>query len=468
MWQADAVVERPRWTQGVSRTRRAWGVVVELAALVVLTAVMVPWRSVLGLETVLLVYLVACVAGSLIGGLLAAVVGAALSNLLVNFFFVAPYGTFAVQQAGELADLALFLTVALGMAAVTELAARQRAHAERVQLRSEWISELSQREAGSLREALAEAREVLGMGEIVLVDDSGAVVEGSGEAGSGSHELALPAGTGLALSLRGPELIGADPSYLTALASTAGRLWRTEQLAAQARRADELARIDQVRSALLAAVGHDLRSPLAAVKASLSTLRDDEIELSDDETVELLATAEANVDRLAELIANLLDMSRLQAGVLSVRRRPTSVDEVLAEGLTIGAGRVDLEIPDDLPPVLVDPGLLERVVGNLVDNALRYLREDESVLIRADLVGDRVHLAVVDHGPGIPKERFDEVFVPFQRFDDRGHVGVGLGLAIARGFAEAMDGRLIPSATPGGGLTMTVDLEVAHGPAADR
>ncbi len=467
MWQADPVMERPRWTQGVSGARRVWGVVVELVALGLLAAAMVPWRDSLGLETVLLVFLVACAAGSLIGGLLAAVVGAAASSLLVNYFFLAPYGTLAVQKRGELADLTLFLIVALGLAFVTEFAARQRAHAERALLRAQWITELSSREVGSLGEALAEAREVLGMDGVELIDEHGTVLDRTGEL-TGEHRVAVPAGTGLELVLHGPELLGAEPSYLGVLAATVGRWWRTELLASQAQRADELARIDQVRSALLAAVGHDLRSPLAAVKAALSTLRDDEIELTSDEIAQLLATAETNVDRLAELIANLLDMSRLQAGVLSVHRRPTSVEEVLAEALTIGAGRVELDIPDDLPPALVDPGLLERVVGNLVDNSRRYLRDDQSVVIRAEQVGDRLHLAVIDHGPGIPPERFNEVFTPFQRFDDRNHAGVGLGLAIARGFLEAMDGHLVPSATPGGGLTMTIDVEVADAPALDR
>jgi len=252
------------------------------------------------------------------------------------------------------------------------------------------------------------------------------------------------------------------------IAATAGQLWETEKLAAQARRAEELARIDEVRVALLAAVGHDLRSPLAAIKASVSTLLQGDIEMEPSEAEQLLAGIDDNTDRLTELVSNLLDMSRIQAGAVSVQLRPTAIDEALGGALRAGGHVVDLDVPQGTPLVLADPGLLERVLANLVDNARHFLPSTGRVCVRARADAGRVKLAVIDHGPGVPVDRFEAIFTPFQRFDDHGHGGAGLGLAIARGFTEAMGGKLTPSETPGGGLTMTVDLEVARAPHPDR
>lgn len=225
--------------------------------------------------------------------------------------------------------------------------------------------------------------------------------------------------------------------------------------------AAELDRIDQLRASLLAAVGHDLRTPLAAVKASVSTLRQPDIRLAEADRQELLEAIEDNADRLGELIANLLDMSRLQAGALSVRLVPVAVEEVLAGALRASGDRVQLDLAADLPLVLADPGLLERVLENLVANAARHVGAGEPVVIRGRHSDGRVRVSVIDHGPGVPEERFDAIFQPFQHFDDRSDGGVGLGLAIARGFLAAQDATVTPSTTPGGGLTMTVDLAVA-------
>ena len=249
---------------------------------------------------------------------------------------------------------------------------------------------------------------------------------------------------------------------LGTLGSTAGRLWRAELVTAEAARAEQLARVDQQRSSLLAAVGHDLRTPLAAIKASVSTLRQDDLELDEPDQAELLTVIEQNADRLAELIANLLDMSRLQAGELSVKFAPVAIAEVLVGALRLADGRVELDLPEDLPLVRADAGLLERVLENLVDNAKRHLPAGGTVVLQARDDGAQVRVSVIDHGPGVPHERFDSMFQAFQRFDDRSGGGVGLGLAIARGFTEAMGGTLTPAETSGGGLTMTLTLETAR------
>ncbi|HEY8663254.1 MAG TPA: ATP-binding protein, partial [Propionibacteriaceae bacterium] len=231
---------------------------------------------------------------------------------------------------------------------------------------------------------------------------------------------------------------------------------------------EELARIDELRASLLAAVGHDLRNPLAAVTVAASTLRQTDIELTAEDREELLETIVEHAARLNDLIANLLDMSRIQAGALSVHPEPTVLLEVLRGVVRRGAGRLELDIPDTLPLVVADGGLLERVIANLVDNAERHVGTGEQVLIKAYAAESNVVVEVVDHGPGVAPDRLEEIFAPFQHFGDRTTTGVGLGLAIARGFTEAMSGTLAASPTPGGGLTMTITLEVARAAVAHR
>ncbi|WP_461023275.1 sensor histidine kinase [Thalassiella azotivora] len=240
--------------------------------------------------------------------------------------------------------------------------------------------------------------------------------------------------------------------------------------AAEQARADDLAAVDRVRAALLAAVGHDLRTPLAATKAAVSSLRQDDVPWSDADRAELLATVEESTDRLTALVDNLLDLSRLQAGALSVDIEPVVAQEAVARALTATAAAVPVadDVPEDLPLVDADPGLLERVLVNLVDNAARFSPDGSAVAVTARESDGHVEVSVVDHGPGVAEERWPRLFVPFQREGDRAHGGVGLGLAIARGFTEAMGGTLTPSRTPGGGLTMTVRLRRSRRRAAEQ
>jgi K+-sensing histidine kinase KdpD len=281
---------------------------------------------------------------------------------------------------------------------------------------------------------------------------------------SGVPAVSVDAGPSLRLVAQGPELFGEDRRLLARLAAAAAHAWESQRLADAAARGRRLAEIDRLRSGLLAAVGHDLRTPLAGIKAAVSSLRQEDVEWTPDEEQELLATIEASADRLEDLITNLLAMSRLQAGALSVHKRAVPLDEVVARAL-IGTpdDSVHIDVADDLPLVEADPGLLERVVANLVANARRFAPEGQPVRVQAD-AGDRVvRLHVSDQGPGVPQEEWTRIFQPFQRLGDRptDGAGVGLGLAIARGFTEAMGGALTPAETPSGGLTMTVTLPVA-------
>jgi two-component system sensor histidine kinase KdpD len=217
-----------------------------------------------------------------------------------------------------------------------------------------------------------------------------------------------------------------------------------------------------MRTALLAAVSHDLRTPLASIKASVSSLRQTDVEWSEADQADLLATIEQNADRLDALIGNLLDMSRLHTGSLQPFLRPTAIDEVAPVAL-LGLDdclRLQMAVPDGFPLVLADPGLLERVLANLFSNAVRHSPPTRPPELHAELLGDVVLLEVVDHGQGVPDEQKERIFEPFTRVGDR-YPGVGLGLAVAKGFAEAMGGRIMAKDTLGGGLTVRITLPVA-------
>ncbi len=249
-----------------------------------------------------------------------------------------------------------------------------------------------------------------------------------------------------------------------AVAVSAVRL-RQRRLADAAASAALLAETDRTRAALLTAVSHDLRSPLASAKTAVSALSADDLAWTRQERAELLATADESLDRLTRLVENLLDMSRLQAGALAVHPTAMGVDDVLPAVLAeLGdAGRgVQLDVPPDLPELLADPGLLERILANLLSNALRHSPSDRPPRVSATAIGDRVELRVADSGPGVPETEWERIFVPFQRLGDRATgAGVGLGLALSRGLAEAMGGTLRPDRIPGGGLAMVLALPSA-------
>jgi K+-sensing histidine kinase KdpD len=460
--ELDQVEPQDTGRRGLSGRRRGYGLAVGLIGAPLLAVALLPIREQLGLDTVLLAFVLVSVGASVVGGVIPAMAASLVSFGLANFFFATPYGTLLVANGSELIDLLVFLGVTVLVGLITELGARARERDERSRLRAEWLAGLdgSKADAQSLSSVLAEVRRVYGVDRVALTG-YGRVLASSGEQHLDGPMLSADAGDQLRLELSGPERIGADRRLLSSLALTAGRLWRTQRLAEQAHRAEELSRIDELRSSLLAAVGHDLRVPLATIRAAAATLAETDLELRADERAELLASIDEHAERLNDIIANLLDLSRLQAGALSVQLAPTSLLEVMTSVVRLGADRVELVIPEDLPLLVADAGLLERVLANLVANADRHLPTGQRVRIEAVESGQRVAIRVIDHGPGVSPERFAEIFRPFQHFGDRSTTGVGLGLAIARGFTEAMGGELTPSQTAGGGLTMTVTLEVA-------
>jgi two-component system sensor histidine kinase KdpD len=279
-------------------------------------------------------------------------------------------------------------------------------------------------------------------------------------------DVDVPVGGNMSLALSGRVLPAEDRRVLAAFAAQAAVVLDRQRLQQQAHRAKELAEGNRIRTALLAAVSHDLRPPLAGIKAAVSSLRSDDVEWSQEDQAELLEAIEEGADRLDHLVGDLLDMSRLQTGMVSPIVRETDLDEVIPLALVgVAEDSVDLDVPETLPMVAVDKGLLERSVANVVENAVKYSPPGERVLVSASAIADRVEVRVMDRGPGVPDEAKDRIFEPFQRYGDvpRGN-GVGLGLAVARGFAEATGGTLTAEDTPGRGLTMVLSLPMTGRP----
>jgi two-component system sensor histidine kinase KdpD len=269
---------------------------------------------------------------------------------------------------------------------------------------------------------------------------------------------------GVHLLLDGPPVAAEDQRLVNAYAAHAAILHGREQLVQAARQAAGLARDNAARTTLLAAVSHDLRTPLASIKAGVSTLRQTGLELPPDDEAELLESIEESADRLDALIGNLLDLSRLETG--SVQPHHHSVDLLDAVVSTVRTtsdpGRVEVALEPDVPPVRTDLGLLDRVLANVVENALRHSRTTD-VRITAGRIGETVQLRVVDRGPGVDDADKDRIFAAFQRAGDAPQGdGLGRGRAVARGLMTVMGGTLVPEDTPGGGLTMVLELPVAQ------
>jgi two-component system sensor histidine kinase KdpD len=249
---------------------------------------------------------------------------------------------------------------------------------------------------------------------------------------------------------------------LEAFASQVGIVLEHQRLRAQAEQARVLGQADATRTALLAAVSHDLRTPLATIRASVDGLTSAELNLDDADRAALVGTLEESTARLERLIDNLLDLSRLQTGSVQPVLRPTSLDEIVPFAIDgYGPGIVHLDVPDDLPLVQTDPGLLERVIANLVSNAVRHTPSGRPVTVSAATVGRDIVVRVVDEGPGVPDDLKEHMFTAFQRLGDTAGTGLGLGLAVADGLSTAVGAELSVEDTPGGGLTMLVTVPLA-------
>jgi K+-sensing histidine kinase KdpD len=455
---------------GLPRARIWAGLACGAGGLILLSVVLVVVRGTLTLAAVVLLYLIPVVIAAVVGGLWSALPAAVAADLVVNFFFVPPYYTLMVGDAEHVIVLLIYVLVALTVSLAVDFAARQRARAARRETEARLLSRASAAPIGenSLPDLLDDIKNSFGMTGVALLESRATgeePVASVGTVSSARPVLSAPAGDSLRLVAWGPEVFGPDAGALRRMAGVAARALEAQRLAAEAARADDLAQIDRARSALLAAVGHDLRTPLAGIKVAVSSLRQPDTTLSPAAQAELLATIEESTDALSELVDNLLALSRLQAGVLSVHLDSVALDAVLGAALLhLGprSTQVSADVPDDLPLVCADAGLLERVVVNILSNALTASPLGKPVDVAAEVTRDRVRLVIADAGPGVPADHRDRIFEPFQRLHDRSTTGLGLGLAIARGFTEAMGGQITPAETPGGGLTMIISLPTAQ------
>jgi two-component system, OmpR family, sensor histidine kinase KdpD len=473
----------PRAGGGLTLRRQLAGYLLAAVLAPVLTVALTSDRGGLNLISDVLVYLVAVIVVALVGGFVPAVLLAIASSLLLNYYFTPPIHLWTIAEANNALALGVFVVVALLVSTVVDMAARRTRQAARASAESALLATTAGDVLAGQRPVeavLDRVREAFGMDSVTLLERGG---DGSAPASpaaawtvaahSGPEAVArpdeadveVPVGRGLRLALRGRTLTAADHRVLNAFAAYAAVALEQQRLAAETEAARPIAEADRMRTALLTAVSHDLRTPLASAKAAVTSLRSADVTWDAADREELLATADESLDKLTRLVGNLLDMSRLQAGALAVFSRPAGLDEVVASALDqLGPASEDVivDIPDTLPAVQADPAILERVIANLTSNALRYSPPGKPPLLAASALGDRVELRVVDQGPGISAGERDRVFVPFQRLGDTDNTtGVGLGLALSRGLTEVMGGTLDPEETPGGGLTMIISLPAA-------
>ncbi|MFF5880379.1 DUF4118 domain-containing protein [Streptomyces californicus] len=458
----------------LGRARIVWGWLVGVVGPLLLAVVLRTMEDAPGLANDVLLFLFLTVAAALLGGLRPALASATVGCMLLNYWFTPPTHTWTVQDPENLVAIVIFFAVAVAVSSVVDLAARRTHQAARLRAESEILSFLAGsvlRGETALDALLERVRETFAMESVALLERSSDVEPWTRAGAVGpapvsrpdDADVDMPVGDNLALALSGRVLPAEDRRVLGAFAAQAAVVLDRQRLVGEAEQARRLAEGNRIRTALLAAVSHDLRTPLAAIKAAVSSLRSDDVAWSDEDEAELLEGIEDGADRLDHLVGNLLDMSRLQTGTVTPLIREIDLDEVVPMALGgVPEGSVELDIPETLPMVAVDPGLLERVVANIVENAVKYNPGREPVAVAASALGGRVELRVVDRGRGVPDEAKDRIFEPFQRYGDapRG-AGVGLGLAVSRGFAEAMGGTLDAEDTPGGGLTMVLTLAAA-------
>ena len=468
---------------GLPRRRVLGGLLLAVVALVALTAALVATPEGHTLSLDLLLYLALTVVCALVGGIWPALFCAVVGSLVVNWFFTDPRGTLTISDAPNALALAVFVLVAMAVSSVVNVAARRTEQAISAERESSALAAMSRdllAEPRPLPALLEHARDDLGMRSAVLTESG----EDRPSTVVASTDPLLPAGStvpaattwaldvtvddGVHLLLDGPPVAAEDQRVVGAYAAHAAILHGREQLVRAAREAAGLARDNAARTTLLAAVSHDLRTPLSSIKAGVSTLRQSGLDLTPEDEAELLESIEESADRLDVLIGNLLDLSRLETG--AVRPHHHSVDLLDAVVSTVRTtsepDRVEVDLEPDLPQVRADLGLLDRVLANVVENALRHSGDTE-VRLTAGRIADTVQLRVIDRGPGVADVDKERIFAAFQRAGDAPQGdGLGLGLAVARGLMNVMGGSLVAEDTPGGGLTMLIELPLAPTPQA--
>ncbi len=425
------------------------------------------------LPTVLMLFLALTVGVAIIGGLLPALFAAVASGLLSNYFFTPPRHTWTIAEPQNALAIVVLLAVAVAVSAVVDIAARRTTEAARARTEADALTTIAGsvlRGGDAVPSMLAQLRETLQLAAVALQrrDDTASGwrdVDICGAPPPDSDDHLVPISGDLRLRVWGRPMHANDLRLAAAVGYQAEAVLERDHLRAEARASRTERERGAMRTALLAAVSHDLRTPLAAIKAGISALRTTR-GIPEADREELLVDVDHNADRLQLLIDNLLDMSRLDSGAVSPRLERLALDEVVPRAVdSVPTGAVDIDVPESLPLVLADAGLLERAMANVIENAVRHSPPGATVHVSAQRVGDNLVIRVVDHGAGVPDAGKELMFTAFQRLGDvpRGK-GVGLGLAVARGFVEANGGTIEAEDTPGGGLTMVVSLPLNGDP----
>ncbi len=458
--------------------RQAAGWVMCAVGIPLLTLLLLATEQHLNLPSEMLLYLLLVGAVAVVGGLWPALFAAVTTSLVVNWFFTPPVHTWTIAEADNVVALAVFLLVAGMVSLLVSRLSRRSADAVRARAEAEAIAAVAGNlvdAENTLEVAVGHLRSTFGLDAVAVLqpDGDGYLIEASaGEPVPSSPEghVSVDLRGGALLVLDGPSLHSDDLQVLHAFVAQLGAALEQRDLRAEAQVAATAAEGDRLRTAILRAVSHDLRTPLASIKASVTSLMQHDVDWSEHDRDEFLATIEEEADRLNRMVGNLLDMSRLQSGTVEPGLRPVGLEEVVPRALVsisgeaaeLGREQVVVEVGEQLPRVVADPDLLERVIANLVANALLHSGPGTPVRIEGGRVGTRVDLRVVDRGIGVPLRDREAMFEPFQRMGDGvADSGVGLGLAVSRGFVDAMGGELTVDDTPGGGLTFTVSLPVA-------
>jgi len=471
----------PRLTGGaLSVRRRLLGFAVALTGGPLLSWLLVATSSDETITSDVLAYQLLVVVVALIGGIWPALFAAVLSGITLDYLFIEPRHTVTIDDPLHALALVLYVVIAILVSWIVDQAARRTRIAKRAAAESELLATVAGsvlRGQSAVPALVSRTREAFGMAGVRLLDASGAVIATDGEPVRDGHCTTVPIGTGeggplAVLELHGGDLGTVERRLLDVITAQLAAAIEHDRLEETAREASALAETDQVRSALLSAVSHDLRRPLAAAVASVGGLRAAGPALSDLDRAELLETADESLSALTTLVTDLLDVSRVQAGVLAVALAPIDISDVVLaaiDELAYGPDAVELGLDADLPPVVADAVLLQRVVVNVLANARRHSPAGSRVRIASSRLGAVAELRVVDHGPGIPTERRDDMFAPFHRLGDTDNTtGLGLGLALSKGFTEGMGGTLRAEDTPGGGLTMVIAMPVAGRDSVDE
>ena len=450
------------------RRRRVAGWAIVAGGLPGLTVVLTALHPEVHLSVALLLYLLVVTAGAAIGGTWPAAAGAVGAFLLANWYFIPPVHHWEIDNAEDVVALLAFAVVASVVAGLVVRSAGRQVEAARARAEARMLAGLSGASVADdpLLDLLVRLRDSFGLSGAAVVRLDDGFVEGHvGEVPNRAEaELVMAVGASHELIAGGRAISAEDRGIAAVVADHLTAALRTRRLGEAASTAAALAEGNELRTAILAAVSHDLRTPLSSIKASVTSLLQDDVDWPVEAVAEFLATIDEETDRLDDLVGNLLDLSRLQTNTLQILERDVGLEEVApaaVASLGARARQVDLDVPETLPRVRVDAGLLERALANLVANAVTWSPQGGRVRVDASPVGDRIDIRVVDHGPGIPVDARRRVFEPFQRLGDRGGDGVGLGLAVARGFVTAMGGELLVEDTPGGGTTMVVSFPAA-------